>query len=588
MSQLKTIGDYLRRYRTDGVSVRDLIQNCLKSSKEYDDHNIWISKADESFLEPYFRRLEGCDPSSLPLYGVPFAVKDNIDVAGMSTTAGCAEFAYVAEEHAFVVGQLIEAGAIPIGKTNLDQFASGLVGTRSPYGEGINLFNPEYVSGGSSSGSALAVTAGIVPFSLGTDTAGSGRVPAAFGNIVGLKPTRGALSIRGVVPACKSLDCVAIFARHCEDAARVFDLCSIVDPEDAYSRPQSCVTPFGGTFRFGVPRPDQLAFFGNGAYESLFWESVRNLESLGGIRCEIDFSPFMDTAKLLYHGPWIAERYCGIKEFAQTRSDAMLDVTRGIVLSGANPSAVDAFEGFYRLAELKRLSDRIMGEVDMILTPTAGTIYRRDEIREEPLALNTNLGYYTNFMNLLDLSACAVPAGFTPEGLPFGVTLAAPAWSEHALIAIGAKLHRESGFESGLIDVSASKSVILAVCGAHMSGLPLNHELTSRGAKLVEKTSTAARYRFFALESFSPPRPGLVHVGEEGGSIQVELWEIPSENFGSFFNGVPSPLALGSVSLQDGKTVKGFLCESYAVEGAKEITKLGGWRSYLSQNTPSL
>lgn len=582
MSQLKTIGDYLRRYRTEGASVRDVIQKCLKSAEAYDDHNIWISKADESFLEPYFRRLEGCDPSSLPLYGVPFAVKDNIDVAGMTTTAGCAEFTYVPSEHAFVVEQLIEAGAIPIGKTNLDQFASGLVGTRSPYGEGINLFDPEYVSGGSSSGSALAVTAGIVPFSLGTDTAGSGRVPAAFGNIVGLKPTRGALSIRGVVPACKSLDCVAIFAQNCEDAARVYDLCSIRDAEDSFSRPKPFVNSFGGTFRFGVPRSDQLEFFGNGAYESLFRESVRNLESIGGIRCEIDFSPFMDTAKLLYSGPWIAERYCGIKEFAQSHSETMLDVTRGIILSGGKPGAVDVFEGFYRLSELKRLSEKIMEEVDMILTPTAGTIYRRDEIRGEPLALNTNLGYYTNFMNLLDLSACAVPAGFTSEGLPFGVTLAAPAWSEHALVAVGAKLHRVSGFESGLIDIAASKSVVLAVCGAHMSGLPLNHELTSRGAKLVEKTSTAALYRFYALESFSPPRPGLVQVGEGGGMVQVELWEIPSEKFGSFFNGVPSPLALGSLTLQDGKTVKGFLCEGYAVEGAKEITKLGGWRSYLS------
>jgi len=582
---LKTINDYLYSYRVQGHCVREVVQNCLDLSNSFDDKNIWITKADASFLEPYFLRLEQCNPSSLPLYGVPFAVKDNIDVAGLPTTAGCAEFSYVPTEHAFVVEQLINAGAIPIGKTNMDQFASGLVGTRSPYGEGINLFDSQYISGGSSSGSALAVTAALVPFSLGTDTAGSGRVPAAFGNIVGLKPTRGALSIRGVVPACKSLDCVAIFAQSCDDAQRVYDVCSVFDADDSYSRSQSCVRSFGGTFRFGVPRTDQLEFFGNSAYKTLFWESVERLESLGGVRHEIDFTPFMETARLLYHGPWIAERYCGIKEFAMTQSDAMLEVTRGIVLSGTKPTAMDAFEGFYRLSELKRKSDAIMASIDLIVTPTAGTIYTRDEIRNNPLALNTNLGYYTNFMNLLDLSACAVPAGFTHDGLPFGITLAAPAWSEHSLLGIGAKMHSATGYASGYTETTKPEMVILSVCGAHMSGLPLNHELTSRGAKLLEKTSTASVYRFFALESFTPPRPGLVHVREGGGSIDVEVWEIPSEQFGSFFNGIPSPLALGSLMLADGKMVKGFLCESYAIEGTKEITHLGGWRNYVLGNT---
>ncbi|MCK9374483.1 MAG: allophanate hydrolase [Sulfuricurvum sp.] len=585
MNTLKTINDYLHSYRVEGRLVREVLQNCLDLSNSFDDKNIWITKADATFLEPYFLRLEQCDPSSLPLYGVPFAVKDNIDVAGLPTTAGCAEFSYIPTEHAFVVEQLINAGAIPIGKTNMDQFASGLVGTRSPYGEGINLFDPQYISGGSSSGSALAVTAALVPFSLGTDTAGSGRVPASFGNIVGLKPTRGALSIRGVVPACKSLDCVAIFAQNCDDAQRVYDVCSSYDAEDSYSRPKSCVNTFGGTFRFGVPRSNQLEFFGNSAYEALFWESVEKLELLGGLRQEIDFTSFMETAKLLYHGPWIAERYCGIKEFAMTQSDAMLEVTRGIVLSGFKPTAMDAFEGFYRLSELKRKSEEIMGQIDLLLTPTAGTIYTRDEVRNNPLALNTNLGYYTNFMNLLDLSACAVPAGFTPEGLPFGVTLAASSWNEPSLLGVGAKMQSISRYKSGLIEPSAPETVVLAVCGAHMSVLPLNHELTSRGAVLIEKSFTAPLYRFYALESFMPPRPGLVQVNEEGGSIAVELWKIPIEQFGSFFNGVPSPLALGSLTLIDGKIVKGFLCENYAVEGAKEITQLGGWRNYLLGNS---
>lgn len=569
MNTLKTINDYLHSYRVEGRCVREVLQNCLDTSMSFDDKNIWITKADASFLEPYFLRLENCDPFSLPLYGVPFAVKDNIDVIGLPTTAGCAEFAYLPSEHAFVVQQLINAGAIPIGKTNLDQFATGLVGTRSPYGEGINLFDPEYISGGSSSGSALAVTAGIVPFSLGTDTAGSGRVPAAFGNIVGLKPTRGSLSIRGVVPACKSLDCVAIFAQTCDDAQHVYDVCSNYDAQDSYSREKNSLNAFGESFRFGVPRAQQLEFFENSAYKTLFWESVERLEALGGSRVEIDFTPFMETAKLLYHGPWIAERYCGIKDFAMTQSETMLDVTRGIILSGAKPSAIDAFEGFYRLSELKRLSDEIMATIDLLVTPTAGTIYTREAVRNNPLELNTNLGYYTNFMNLLDLSACAVPAGFTSKGLPFGITLAAPAWSEYSLLNIGAKL------------CAKRETVLLAVCGAHMSGLPLNAELTSRGAKLVEKTFTAPSYRFFALESFTPPRPALIKTHEGGSSIEVEVWEVPTENFGSFFNGVPSPLALGTLTLIDGKIVKGFMCESYAIDGAKEISALGGWKNYL-------
>lgn len=571
---IKTIEEYLYAYRAEGKSVREMIQNCLETSEHFDDKNIWITKADVNFLEPYLERLEKIDPSSLPLYGVPFAIKDNIDVAGLPTTAGCAEFAYHPSEHAFVVQQLINAGAIPIGKTNLDQFASGLVGTRSPYGEGINLFDEQYISGGSSSGSALAVSAGIVPFSLGTDTAGSGRVPAAFGNIVGLKPTKGALSIRGVVPACKSLDCVAIFAHTCEDASRVYDSCRMFDEEDSFSRVAELSESFACNFTFGVPREDQLEFFGNSEYQRLYWESVKRLESIGGECQEIDFSPFMDAAKLLYHGPWIAERYCGIESFAKSDSDAMLEVTRGIILSGTKPTAIDAFDGFYRLSELKRLSEKILNTVDLIVTPTAGTIYTREQIRNNPLELNTNLGYYTNFMNLLDLSACAIPGGLIDDGLPFGITLFSKGWRESALLDLGQKFQNAS---------KQTAYITLAVCGAHMSGLSLNHELTSRGAKLKAKSATASLYRFFALESFSPPRPGLVQSSEGGGSIELELWDIPTEHFGSFFEGVPSPLALGTLSLIDGVSVKGFMCEGYAVADAREITALGGWRKYLAE-----
>lgn len=580
MKTFMRINDYRKKYIIEKKSVREVITKVLENTQKYDDHNIWIIKANKEFLEPYFTRLEGLDPASLPLYGVPFAVKDNIDVAGLPTSAGCREFSYMPDVHASVVEQLVAAGAIPIGKTNMDQFAAGLVGTRSPYGEGINLFNAEYICGGSSSGSALAVTAGIVPFSLGTDTAGSGRVPAAFGNIVGLKPTRGSVSNRGVVPACRSLDCVSIFALDCEDASLVYEACSAFDSEDSYARKRLDTRPLMGPFRFGVPREDQLEFFGDSEYRRLFTQSIARLESLGGIRHEIDFTPFIQTAKLLYEGPWVAERYAGIEAFAQSHSDAMLDVTRTIIASGHKHSAVDTFNSFYTLAQLKRHSEIIMESIDILVTPTAGTIYRRDEVRAEPFALNSNLGYYTNFMNLLDLSACAIPSGFTNTGLPFGITLVAPVWSEFTLMKIGEKYHALSECGSGLESSKEGESVVLAVCGAHMSGLPLNHELTQRGAVLLEKTATSQDYKFFALEEFTPPRPGLVR-SREGGSISIELWKIPTEAFGSFFNGVPSPLVLGTVSLINGRNVKSFLCESYAVENAKEITQLGGWRNYL-------
>lgn len=581
MKTFMRINDYSKKYKIEKKTVREIITNVLENAQQYDDHNIWIIKANKEFLEPYFARLDSLDPASLPLYGIPFAVKDNIDVIGLPTSAACSEFSYMPDAHASVVEQLVAAGAVPIGKTNMDQFAAGLVGTRSPYGEGINLFDEEYISGGSSSGSALAVTAGIVPFSLGTDTAGSGRVPAAFGNIVGLKPTKGSLSNRGVVPACRSLDCVSIFALNCEDAYTVYNLCSAFDTEDFYSRKHVDTRPVIGSFRFGIPREDQLEFFGDSEYRRLFFESLTHLESIGGIRHEIDFASFIQSAKLLYEGPWVAERYAGIASFAQSQSEAMLDVTRTIIASGHKHSAVDTFNSFYKLAELKRQSEMIMESIDILVTPTAGTIYRRSEVRENPFALNSNLGYYTNFMNLLDLCACAIPAGFTNAGLPFGITLVASAWSESSLMMIGERFHALSECGSGLESSKEGESVILAVCGAHMSGLPLNHELTQRGAVLIEKTATSEDYKFFALEEFTPPRPGLVR-SREGGSISIELWKIPTQEFGSFFNGVPSPLVLGTVSLIDGRNVKSFLCEHYAVENAKEITQLGGWRNYLS------
>jgi allophanate hydrolase len=526
------------------------------------DRRAWITLLPRERVLEYAAALAKRDPTTLPLYGIPFAIKDNIDLEGVPTTAGCPDFAYTPERSAFVVDRLIAAGAIPIGKTNLDQFATGLVGTRSPYGAGRNSFNPDYISGGSSSGSAIAVAAGLVSFSLGTDTAGSGRVPAAFNNIVGLKATCGALSTSGVVPACRSLDCVSVFALSADDAQRVLGVAAVFDPNDPYSR---AVSPISPGLRFGVPRPAQLEFFGDTEYARLFNEAVARLEFLGGTRVEIDFEPFLATARLLYAGPWVAERYCAVGDFL----DSMLPVTRQIIAGGRTPSAADTFRAQYRLMELRRATEQAWADMDVLLTPTAGTIYRIAEVEADPIGLNSNLGYYTNFVNLLDLAAVAVPAGFRSDGLPFGVTLVGRAGSDANLLSLAGRLHRER--------------IQLAVCGAHMEGLPLNHQLTSRDAILVSRTRTAPCYKFFALPGGPPHRPGLVKVADGGACIDVEVWSIPTDLLGSFVAGIPAPLGIGRVELENGTQVPGFICESYATAGATDITELGGWRHYLKQ-----
>lgn len=402
------------------------------------DNPIWIHLLNDEELEPYLARLEACDPASLPLYGIPFSIKDNIDLAGVPTTAACPDFSYVPEKSAYVVEQLIEAGAVPVGKTNLDQFATGLVGTRSPYGAGKNSINPDYISGGSSSGSALSVALEMAVFSLGTDTAGSGRVPAAFNNLVGVKPSKGVLSTSGLVPACRSLDCISIFANTTEDAQCLFDIAASFDENDPYSRPMPQTTAEAlSTFRFAVPKKEQLKFFGDSEAEALYYKAVEHFESMGGTAVESDFSPLFKAADLLYYGPWVTERYVAVKEMIEEKPESFIDVTRTIIESGKSKSAEDYFNAEYKLKAYRRQADRVMAGIDFALTPTTGTIYTIDEVNADPIQLNTNLGYYTNFMNLLDFSAYAVPAGFRKNGLPFGVTLFAEAFEDRKLMQLG-------------------------------------------------------------------------------------------------------------------------------------------------------
>jgi allophanate hydrolase len=508
-----------------------------------------------------------------PLRGLTFAIKDNIDYGGVPTTAGCPAFAYTPERSAFVVDRLEEAGARLIGKTNLDQFATGLVGVRSPYGACSSVFNPEYVSGGSSSGSAVAVASGEVDFALGTDTAGSGRVPAAFNGIFGLKPTRGLLSMSGVVPACRSLDCVSIFARDARTAGRVLEVAARFDESDWSSRRFfDAPAPWAaGSYRMGVPRAEQLEFFGDDGARKLFERAVREREAQGATVVEIDFSPFRDAARLLYQGPWVAERLAAIEEFLRAQPEAIHPVVRGIISGGGRYSAVDTFRAQYRLEELKRAAQQAWRVMDVLLLPTTGTIYRIADVEQHPVELNTNLGFYTNFVNLMDLAALAVPAGFRPNGLPFGVSLIGPAFSDRALLALASR------------SPAAPGCVSLAVVGAHLTGQPLNQQLLDRGARLLRTARTAASYRLYALANTTPPKPGLVREdGFAGPGIEVEVWSMPADGFGSFVEMIPAPLGIGSVRLDDGSAVKGFICEPAGLNGAEEITHLGGWRRYLA------
>lgn len=526
------------------------------------------------------------EPNSLPLWGIPFAVKDNIDVAGLPTTAACPVFAHDVAQDATVVAKLRAAGAIVIGKTNLDQLATGLNGTRSPYGAPRSIFDPDYISGGSSSGSAVAVGAGWASFSLGTDTAGSGRVPAAFNNLVGIKPTPGLLSTTGVAPACRSLDCVTIFALSVGDGAEVRRIAEGYDPADVYSRPAVPVPLPSEGLRIGVLAPADREFFGDDETARLYDAAIAGLDAT---IVEIDFAPFRETAVLLYNGPWVAERQAAFESFG-IPADALDPSVRTITLSGVDMSAADAFRGVYALEALRRRAEAEWAKIDVMLLPTAPTTYRVDEMLADPITLNSRLGTYTNFFNLMGLSGIAVPAGFRADGLPAGVTLAGRGFQDEALLPLADKLHRLAACGSARDRSAVPPPLVpqpdgrleLAVVGAHLSGMVLNKELLGLGATLVAKARTTGDYRLFLLPT-TPPKPGLVHAPGLGGSgIDIEIWSLDPAMFGRFVAAIPAPLGIGKVRLAEGGQVSCFLCEASALDGTTEITRFGGWRGYIA------
>jgi allophanate hydrolase len=568
-----SVAGLTQAYRDGSAQPEQVLTGCLERIHAEGERPIWISTFSKGQV---LAQLEAADAAG-PLFGVPFAVKDNIDVAGLPTTAACPDFSYLPVRHAPVVERLVQAGAIVIGKTNLDQFATGLVGTRSPYGACSSVFDSRYISGGSSSGSAVAVAKGQVAFSLGTDTAGSGRVPAAFNGLVGLKPTRGVLSTRGVVPACRSLDCVSLLTHHVADAELLFELCAGYDAADTYSRPREAVTGLGDApLRVGVPRAEDLEFFGDQESAELFRAAVERIETWGAEVARFELSAFRQTAGLLYAGPWVAERLTTVAALLEHRPDAIHPVVRSICESARNFSADATFRAQYRLGDLRLRARAAIAGCDVLLLPTVPTHYTIAELLDNPIELNSRLGTYTNFVNLLDLSALAVPAGFKKSGLPFGVTFMADAFHDRRLTALGRRFVGEPEAAAQ----AAHGCVWLAVAGAHLSGQPLNHELVSRGARRIKTTSTAPEYRLYALDTV-PAKPGLVHApGESAYAIEVEIWELTEQAFGDFVARVPAPMTIGMTRLADGSLVKGFSCEPYALTGAREISQFGSWRAF--------
>lgn len=524
------------------------------------------------------------------LFGVLYVAKDNIDVAGLPTTAACPAFSYLPPVSATVIQRLDDAGAICVGKANMDQFATGLVGTRSPYGEVPNALLPELISGGSSAGSAVAVARGWVSFALGTDTAGSGRVPAALNNIVGLKPSRGLISAHGVVPACQSIDCVSIFTLTVGDAVRVFEVARAPDPMDPFSRPLPLVPDvFGERFQFGIPIEGQREFFGDSSAASAFEQACERLRFMGGEPVPIPFDVFQEAAALLYEGPWVAERLAAVGDFLRSHHQDVNAVVRGIINGGGNFSAATLFTAQTRLAALKKKADELLDRIDVLVLPTVPTVYSRAQVAVDPVATNRRLGYYTNFVNLLDLAALAVPCVFRQDGVPAGVTLVHRAGTDLMLARLGDRLHRALATRWGATDFACAAhawhamgdNVDVVVVGAHLDGQPLNHQLRERGARLLLRTQTAPRYRLFALSGTQPPKPGLARVaGEHGKAIEVEVWRMPVARFGDFTAMIPAPLCMGSIELADGTWRQGFLCEHHALDGADDITRFGGWRAY--------
>lgn len=583
------------------MSPAETVTRTYARIRAHGDDAVFISLRPEAEAVAEARALTD---KSLPLYGIPVAVKDNIDVAGLPTTAACPAFSYNPAHDATAVAKLRAAGAIVVGKTNLDQFATGLVGVRSPYGVPKNLFNPDLIPGGSSSGSGVAVGAGLVPLALGTDTAGSGRVPAGINNIVGLKPSLGLISTHGVVPACRTLDCVSVFALTVDDAWAALAAMAGPDRADSYSRNRPLGTPgsLPAHVALGVPLAGQRLFFGDRQFERGYDMAIERLAKLGCEIVEVDIEPFYETARLLYDGPWVSERTITARSLLASAPDEIHPVTKEIILSGLRPTAIDAFSAFYKLERLRRVADYIFAnQVDALALPTAPTVYTVKQVQADPIQLNSRLGTYTNFVNLLDLCGLALPASMTDSGVPFGITLLAPGGADARLAEIGRVFHAGTGLPMGALKLPqpslpqsakqpASGEVAVAVVGAHLSGLPLNGELHALGARLLEATKTAPDYKLYALNGTVPPKPGLLRVGGgKGAAIEVEIWALPVQAFGRFVDGIPSPLSIGTLSLSDGRGVKGFLLEGAAAADARDISSFGGWRAFLAseKNKPS-
>lgn len=578
-----------------GLSPRETVETAFARLSAVDDPGIFIHVADEADVLAAAAALPSFDPKTFPLWGVPFAVKDNIDVAGMPTTAACREFAYTPTEDATVVALLKAAGALVIGKTNLDQFATGLVGVRTPYAIPRNAIDPTLVPGGSSSGSAVAVAHGIVSFALGTDTAGSGRVPAGLNNIVGLKPSVGALSAHGVVPACRTIDCVSVFALTVDDAYAAFSIAARFDPRDPWSKaiPVRPLAPRPPVLRVGVPAKSDRCFYGDAAMEGGYETALARLTALGCAIVELPFADFYATASLLYDGAFVAERYAGAQPFIEAHEEALHPITRAIMMGARKFSAADAFAGLYALQALRAKTRPLIASVDLICVPTAPTHVSLEAIAADPIGANSRLGTYTNFVNFLDLCGMAVPTGTLANGLPASATLLAPSGRDALIATLAREMHTASGCALGatgwpLVATLPSSPedggmIEIVVVGAHLSGMPLNHELQTLGAVFRRATHTTDGYRFYALAGQKPQKPGLIRDETGAGGIEVEVWALPPDGFGRFVAAIPPPLSIGSVALADGTQPKGFLVEPAGLVGAREITDLGGWRAFMRE-----
>ena len=592
----ETVAAIVAAHRAGHLSPAQTVARSFQRIRDHNDPAIFISLRNEADAVAEAEALTAKDAALLPLYGIPVAVKDNIDVAGLPTTAACPAYSYLPSLDATSVARLRAAGAIMIGKTNLDQFATGLVGVRSPYGIPNNPMRGDLIPGGSSSGSAVAVSAGLVPLALGTDTAGSGRVPAMLNNIVGLKPSLGLVSTAGVVPACRTLDCVSVFSLTVDDAMTALRAMAGPDGADPFSRNRELagVSAFPANLRLGVPRDGQLIFFGDKASEAAYGAALKRWTALGATLVGFDLEPFYETARLLYEGPWVAERYLVIRNLLASSPDAIHPVTREIAAGGARLTAADTFAALYRLQALRRIAERAFANIDALVLPTAPTVYSTAQVLANPIELNSRLGTYTNFVNLLDLCGLAVPAAIRPDDIPFGITLLAPAGQDARLASIGRVFQADTKLTLGagcvpqppLADLSASLSedeIAIAVVGAHLSGMALNGELKTLGGRLLEATVTAPDYRLYALDT-KPPKPGMLRVAAEtGASIELEIWALRAASFGKFVAAIPSPLSIGTVRLADGRGVKGFIVEAADVDGAREISAFGGWRAFVAE-----